>query len=121
MRSFLLTIAAFAVAGVLLAPPVPEACGQEVRPAIKPSAKGVATPTISFREDVFPIFKGRCLECHQPGGPGYEKSGLDLSTYEGVMKGTKFGPMVIPKDPESSNLMVLLDWRASPELRMPHG
>ena len=29
--------------------------------------------------------------------------------------------MVIPGDPESSNLMLLLDWRASPELRMPHG
>jgi hypothetical protein len=29
--------------------------------------------------------------------------------------------MVIPGDPDSSNLMRLLDWRASPELRMPHG
>ena len=29
--------------------------------------------------------------------------------------------MVIPGDPDSSNLMWLLDWRASPELRMPHG
>ena len=37
------------------------------------------------------------------------------------MKGTKFGPMIIPRDPESSNLMLLLDWRASPALRMPHG
>jgi len=37
------------------------------------------------------------------------------------MKGTKFGAMVIPRDPESSSLMWLLDWRASPEERMPHG
>ena len=29
--------------------------------------------------------------------------------------------MVIPGDPDSSNLLWLLDWRASPELRMPHG
>ena len=29
--------------------------------------------------------------------------------------------MVIPKDPESSNLMLLLDWQLSPALRMPHG
>ena len=75
----------------------------------------------SFSEDIFPIFKGRCIECHQPGGQGYEKSGLDLTTYEGLMKGTKFGPMVIPKDPNSSNLVWLLDWRAGPDLRMPHG
>ena len=76
---------------------------------------------MSFREDVVPIFKGRCESCHQPGGEGSQKSGLDLTSYAGLMKGTKFGPMVIPGDPESSNLMLLLDWRASPELRMPHG
>ena len=75
----------------------------------------------SFREDIVPIFKGRCESCHQPGGEGVQKSGLDLTSYAGVMKGTKFGPMVIPGDPESSNLMLLLDWRASPQLRMPHG
>jgi mono/diheme cytochrome c family protein len=75
----------------------------------------------SFREDVVPIFVGRCVSCHQPNGEGTVKSGLDLTSYAGVMKGTKFGPMVIPGDPESSNLMLLLDWRASPDLRMPHG
>ena len=37
------------------------------------------------------------------------------------MKGTKFGPMVIPKDPDSSNLVWLLDWRGAPATRMPHG
>jgi mono/diheme cytochrome c family protein len=84
------------------------------------SSEVCAAEKTSFAEDVFPIFKGRCISCHQPGGAGFEKSGLDLSTYEGVMKGTKLGKMVIPGDPESSNLMWLLDWRASPELRMPH-
>ena len=80
-----------------------------------------AQPPTSFAEDILPLLKWRCAGCHQPGGAGFEKSGLDLTSYEGVMKGTKFGPMVIPRDPESSNLMLLLDWRASPELRMPHG
>jgi mono/diheme cytochrome c family protein len=79
-----------------------------------------ADPT-SFAEDVMPIFRGRCVGCHQPGGEGLEKSGLDLTSYEGVMKGTKHGPMVIPRDPDSSNLVWLLDWRGSPEVRMPHG
>ena len=80
-----------------------------------------AAPKTSFAQDVMPIFKGRCVECHQSGGAGFEKSGLDLSSYEGVMKGTKFGKMVIPKDPESSNLLRLLDHRVAPEIRMPHG
>ncbi len=80
-----------------------------------------ATAKMSFADDVLPIFKGYCFGCHQPGGQGNEKSGLDLSTYEGVMKGTKFGQMVIPGDSESSNLMWLLDWRGGPETRMPLG
>jgi len=86
-----------------------------------PSARLCAAEPQSFSEDILPILKGRCVSCHQPGGAGYEKSGLDLTTYEGLMKGTKFGAMVIARDPESSNLMWLLDWRASPEVRMPHG
>ena len=80
-----------------------------------------AAPKTSFAQDVMPIFKGRCVECHQAGGAGFEKSGLDLSSYDGVMKGTKFGKMVIPKDPDSSNLLRLLDHRVAPEIRMPHG
>jgi hypothetical protein len=78
--------------------------------------------TVSFSEDVLPLLKWRCSSCHEPGGEGYEKSGLDLSSYVGVRRGTKFGPMIIPNDPGASNLMVLLDWPSflSPALRMPH-
>ena len=85
------------------------------------AAAAPKAPTVSFAEDVLPLLKWRCAGCHEPGGEGVEKSGLNLTTYEGVMKGTKFGSMVIPKDPQSSNLMLLLDWRASAALRMPHG
>lgn len=92
--------------------------GAMVIPSNRASAAQVR---MSFSEDILPIFKGRCIGCHQPGGAGYEKSGLDLRTFEGLMKGTKYGPMVIPGDPDISNLIWLLDWRASPELRMPHG
>jgi len=99
-------VACAAAAALVLLPPAELAC---------------AADTVSFAEDVFPIFKGRCIECHAPGKEGFEKSGLDLTTYDGVMKGTKFGPMVKPRDPDSSNLIWLLDWRGAPETRMPHG
>ena len=88
---------------------------------IQPSPVCAASNQVSFKEDVLPIFRGRCIDCHQPGGRGLAQSGLDLSTYEGVMKGTKYGRMVVPGDPDVSNLMRLLDWKAAPELRMPHG
>ena len=43
--------------------------------------KSKRAPTVSFKEDVLPIFKGRCVECHAPGGKGFEVSGLDLQTH----------------------------------------
>lgn len=80
-----------------------------------------AEQQVSFKEDIQPLLKWRCGSCHSGNGEGVQKSGLDLSTYAGLMKGTKFGRMVIPGDPESSNLMMLLDWRVAPAIRMPHG
>jgi len=86
-----------------------------------PSEVCAAPAITSFADDVLPIFKGYCFGCHQPGGQGSDKSGLDLGTYEGIMRGTKFGKMVVPGDPESSNLMWLLDWRGAPATHMPLG
>jgi uncharacterized membrane protein len=78
-------------------------------------------PPVSFAEDVQPILQLRCAVCHHPGGEGYEKSGFDLTTYAGLMKGTQHGAMVIAGDPLTSNLMVLIDGRADKSLQMPHG
>lgn len=80
-----------------------------------------AAAQTSFSKEVLPIFRDNCTSCHKPGADGYEKSGLDLTNYEGVMAGTKYGPIIIAGNSEASNLMWLLDWRASPQLRMPHG
>ncbi|MDP6475981.1 MAG: c-type cytochrome domain-containing protein [Alphaproteobacteria bacterium] len=79
-----------------------------------------AAEKISFSEDIYPVIQIRCLACHQPQGDGYEKSGFDLRTYQGLMKGTKFGTMVIPGNAFMSNLMVLIEGRGAPEIRMPH-
>jgi uncharacterized membrane protein len=90
-------------------------------------ALAVATPAlakeapVSFFEDVHPILQTRCVACHQTGQDGFEKSGLDLTTYEGVMKGTRHGPMIVAGDPVTSNLMVLIDGKADKSLQMPHG
>ena len=79
-----------------------------------------AQEAASFKNDVFPIIELRCLECHVPGGSGYEASGLDLRTYESLMKGTKFGPVVIPRRAFESNLTAVIDHRTDQEIRMPH-
>lgn len=87
------------------------------------SAAGTAAAeeVVSWKLDVQPILQTRCTECHKPGGAGMEASGLDLTSYKGLMTGTKHGPIVVPGDTLSSNLLVLIEGRADPKVRMPHG
>lgn len=75
---------------------------------------------VSFKADVQPILAQNCLECHAAGGAGAEKSGLVLSSYEDLMKGTRFGPIVKPGDTLTSVLIMLVEGRADPSIRMPH-
>lgn len=83
-------------------------------------AQTQAAQEVSFKLDVLPILENHCVKCHQPGGPGYEASGLDLRTYASLMQGTKHGKIVVPGDPLTSNMMVLIEGRADPSIRMPH-
>lgn len=91
----------------LLLPILLNACGGE--------------PEISFASDVKPILEQNCLSCHQPGGTGFEASGLSMVSYDDLMKGSEGGPMVIPEDEMGSNLVVLMEGRADPSISMPHG
>jgi len=96
---------ALSCGGATLVTPVQQVCAQGAH--------------VSFADDIAPILKGWCVSCHQPGGEGYNASGFDLTSYDGLMKGTKFGPMVIPHKPDDSNLIVLIEGRA--QVRMPYG
>ncbi len=76
---------------------------------------------VSFTQDVRPILDQHCLSCHQAGGAGLEASGFSLVSYDDLMKGTQFGPMVIAGDSLGSNMLVLMEGRADPAISMPHG
>jgi len=107
-----LTIACIAIGGLSVVGtttlmPIRQACAQRGQ--------------MSYREDIVPILKGWCISCHEPGGQGFQASGVDLTSYAGLMKGTKFGAVVIAKDPDSSSLIALIYGRTSPQIRMPFG
>jgi hypothetical protein len=75
---------------------------------------------LSYQADIKPIMDQYCVECHKAGGKGTEKSGLLLDTYAATMKGTNFGPVVIPGQAINSTLYRLVTGKADPSLRMPH-
>jgi len=75
----------------------------------------------SYSRDVQPILQANCLSCHRGGGAGYEASGFSMETYDDLMKGTRNGPMILAGDSEGSNLIVLMEGRADPSIKMPHG
>jgi hypothetical protein len=74
---------------------------------------------VSFKNDIYPIFQARCMICHAEGAPGCVASGFSLATYDSLMKGTKFGPMVVPGDSADSNLLTLVKHKADPSIAMP--
>jgi hypothetical protein len=74
---------------------------------------------VSFKNDIYPIFQERCMTCHALGAPGCVASGFSLATYDTLMQGTKFGPMVIPGDSAASNILTLVKHQADPSIAMP--
>lgn len=77
------------------------------------------TRDISFKADVYPVLSRNCLACHQPGGEGYAASGLSMESYEMLMKGTKFGPVIVSGSSLNSSLILLIEHKADPSINMP--
>lgn len=66
-------------------------------------------PPISFSQDIQPILTSRCAFCHGPNSiNGSPPNGLELDTYEHVMLGSLFLPVVQPGEPEKSTIILLL-------------
>jgi hypothetical protein len=89
-------------------------------PLPSPQALSPITDEVSFSKNVQPILLDYCVSCHSPGGKGYIKSGLDLTSYKGLMKGTKFGKVVIPGNSQDSTFTKLLTGTNN-GLKMPMG
>jgi len=67
-----------------------------------------------FETDVLPVLKANtCLGCH---GPSLKIKDLNLSTFEGVRKGSESGAVVVPGKPDESRLFQMVH-----EGKMPPG
>jgi len=73
---------------------------------------GCAYQQVSYREDIAPVLEAKCNHCHQaPDGYGYRTTGLKLDSYEHLMKGSIYGPVVISGDSRRSTLNKLIEGR----------
>ena len=80
-----------------------------------------ATQQVSFQDDVAPILESRCIKCHAPpDGAGYKATGLALDSYDALMQGTDYGPVIFVGDSRRSILNMLVEGRAGKQQRMPH-
>ena len=82
---------------------------------------GCSDKALTYQANIKPILEANCMSCHVAGTEGYETSGLRLDNYEALMKGTKFGAVVVPGSSVSSTLYRLVSGQADPSIRMPHG
>ena len=74
---------------------------------------------VSYSDDIQPIFDRYCISCHSGTGEGAERSEYLMTSYDGVMQGTKFGQVVVPGSRLSSSLFLVVAGKTAPEIRMP--
>ena len=73
---------------------------------------------MSYAEDIAPVLRGWCVSCHAEGRrrPRKERPTTSQIT-TAVLKGTTYGPMVLPGKPDESNLVRMINGDA--KLQMP--
>ncbi len=70
----------------------------------------VEVADVSFADDVTPILNQNCVECHGAGGPPIVlEAGLNLTSYENVMKGSEFGTIVEAGNTDDSLLLLMIE------------
>jgi hypothetical protein len=78
-------------------------------------------PKVTYVNDVEPILQKHCSECHVAGQQGAEATGLVIDSYESVMQGTRFGPIIDPGSALTSSLYILISGKGKLTVSMPHG
>lgn len=79
-------------------------------------AKATGNEKISFTKQIAPSIVNLCIGCHGGNNP---RSGLNLSTFEGMMRGGESGRVIIPGNLDASRLWQLVG--AGEQPRMPQG
>jgi mono/diheme cytochrome c family protein len=89
--------------------------GQPPPLTLVPTATPGGETTVSYQRDIQPIFTQYCVSCH--GG----SAGLWLDTYERVLAGGDRGPVIVPSNPEGSELYHRITGQSQPQMPLNGG
>src|SRR5437764_719582 len=106
MRTFF----AFALLAFL---PFTAAAQEKKEPGPVKEIKLDRTDPVTYEKDVEPIFYKRCIACHSGN---VKESRLDISNYEGLVKGGKRGSAIVPGKSGSSLLYTSISRSAKPNM-----
>jgi len=65
-------------------------------------AQGAQHAEVSFANDIRPLLQNRCASCHTGK---FVNQGLDMGTYDSLMAGSEYGPVIVPGDANGSLLV----------------
>ncbi|MBI1313328.1 DUF1553 domain-containing protein [bacterium] len=68
-----------------------------------------------FESKIRPLLVAKCGDCH---GPDEQESGLRMDSWAGIVQGGKAGSLIVPGKPDSSLLIVAVNYQDN-DLRMP--
>jgi hypothetical protein len=77
------------------------------------SSAAAQTPPPSYARDVRPFLAKYCMECHNAK---VHKAKLNLETYQGLIKGSKHGEVVVPGKPDASPLVLAVEGKDDPKM-----
>ena len=93
-------------------------CCLTLRASALPQAQLLTKDQLDFFESkIRPIFADNCYKCHSPS-KGVPKAGLELDWKGGWQKGGGYGPVIVPGDPDKSELIQAVRYTDS-NLQMP--
>ncbi len=72
-----------------------------------------AADKATFDDQVLPIFRNKCLKCHNPDRM---KADLDLSTFDAAIKGSGNGAVLASGDPNASKLLKVVTHEEKPTM-----
>src|SRR3954470_18581227 len=110
-RTKILRAASVIVAALPLAAQIAAEARQTAPPASSP-----VQSSEYFESSIRPVLAANCYDCHTDERMG----GLRVDSREGLLKGGRSGPAIVPGDPENS-LLILAVRQTRDSLKMPKG